>query len=84
MKSSENCRCVHHVVVKIIALLAWVSAVLFFWSSLGERAFFGFDAGYWAWTVVIFVLLSKTSTGCKCCCGDKHCQTCPVDTKKMM
>lgn len=84
MMRSDNCRCPHHIVTKVLSLLAWVSGVLFFWSSLGSRAFWGFDAGYWAWTVVILVLLAKSTRGaCRCCCGDKHCQTCPVDGKSM-
>ena len=78
MTSSERCRCPHHVVMKVLAVLAWVSGILFFWSSLGTRVFWGFDAGYWAWVVVILVLLSKTAIGCKCCCGAKHCDMCPV------
>lgn len=82
MMQSDKCRCPHHAVTKVLVLLAWVSGILFFWSSWGTRVFWGFDAGYWAWTVVILVLLSK-SVKCKCCCGDKHCQTCPTNGKSM-
>ncbi len=82
MMRSDKCRCSHHVFVKILVVLAWVSGVLFFWSSWGTRVFWGFDASYWAWTVVVLALLSR-SLKCGCCCGDKHCQTCPVDGKSM-
>lgn len=79
MTNSQNCRCPHHIVMKILMVLAWASGVLFFWASLGDRLFWGFNASYWAWVVVVLVLLSKSTKGvCKCCCGDKHCDTCPV------
>ncbi len=78
MMSNERCKCPHHTVMIVLSLLAWVSGILFFWSSLGSKVFFGFDAGYWAWSTVILILLSKNSKWCKCCCGEKHCGTCPV------
>ncbi len=83
MMKSDNCNCKHHVVAQIMVVLTWVSAILFFWSSLGTRTFWGFDAGYWAWTVIIFAVLAR-SMKCKCCCGGKHCQTCSIDTSKGM
>jgi uncharacterized membrane protein len=79
MTQSKNCGCAHHWVIRVLVVLTWVAAVLFFWSSWAARAFFGFDALYWAWTVVILTLLAKTSGGCRCCCGDTHCETCAVD-----
>ncbi len=78
MIKSDNCGCGHHWVMKILVVLAWVAGILFFWSSWAARTFWGFDALYWGWSVVVLVLLAKTSAGCRCCCGDKHCQTCPV------
>lgn len=62
-----NCKCGHHVVVRIVAALAWVAGVLFFWSSWGNRVFWGYDAAYWAWSVVVLVLLAKVSKFCGCC-----------------
>lgn len=62
-----NCKCVHHMVSKLLMLLAWVAGVLFFWSSWGTRTFWGFDALYWAWSVVVLVLLAKASKFCGCC-----------------
>ncbi len=91
MMRSQNCRCPHHVVMKVMAVLAWISGILFFWSSwwpeggtffwsvLKTDPFWGFNPSYWPWVVIVLFLLSKTSRGvCKCCCGDKHCDTCPV------
>ena len=67
MMNSGNCRCLHHLFSKLLALLAWVAGVLFFWSSWGTRTFWGFDALYWAWSVVVLVLLAKASKFCGCC-----------------
>jgi len=62
-----NCKCFHHMVSKVLALLAWLAGILFFWGSLSGRMFWGFDAGYWAWSVIILVLLMKTGVVCGCC-----------------
>ena len=79
MMRSDKCRCGHHGFAKLVVLLAWISGVLFFWASWGTRTLWGFDAMYWAWSVVVLVLLAKSMQGvCRCCCGDMHCQTCPV------
>ncbi len=92
MMGSKNCRCPHHVVMKVMMVLAWVAGILFFWSSLWPEGasffwttlradpFWGFrDSAYWAFVVIVLVLLSKsTKGGCKCCCGERHCDTCPV------
>jgi len=88
MMKSDRCNCPHHGFVKLLLVLAWISGVLFFWASFASRAFWGLDASFWAWSVVVLVLLSR-SMRCKCCCGDKHCNVCPVDKgmmpeKKMM
>lgn len=63
----NNCKCVHHWIVKTLVFLAWVAGVLFFWSSWGTRTFWGFDSLYWAWSVVILVLLAKSTKFCGCC-----------------
>ena len=67
MMNGGMCKCPHHIVDKVLACLAWVSAILFFWASWGNRMFWGFNANYWAWVVVILVLLSKTTKACGCC-----------------
>ena len=79
MMQSDNCKCGHHWVAKLLVLLAWVSGVLFFWGAFAGRVFFNLDPGFYAWSVVILFLLAKTmGSSCKCCCGDKHCNTCSV------
>lgn len=65
----HGCKCWHHMIDKVLVLLAWISAVLFFWSSWGNRLFWGFNASYWAWVVVILVLLANSKSCCKCCGG---------------
>ncbi len=69
-----NCRCGHHVIAKILMILAYVAGVLFFWGSWGSRTFWGFDASYWAWSVVVLVLLAKVSKFCGCCGGGCMCK----------
>ena len=62
-----NCKCPHHMANKVLMLLAWVAGVLFFWSSWGVRTFWGFDALYWAWSVVVLSLMAFSSKLCGCC-----------------
>ncbi len=62
-----NCGCKHHLVVKVLGLLAWVAAVLFFWSSWAKSMVWGFDASYYAWDVVVLSLLAFGSIFCGCC-----------------
>ncbi|OGN01425.1 MAG: hypothetical protein A3I26_00105 [Candidatus Yanofskybacteria bacterium RIFCSPLOWO2_02_FULL_43_10] len=69
-------------VSRLLAVLAWVAGILFFWSSWGVRTFWGFDALYWGWSVVVLVLLAKASMFCGCCKwgkgmgGEKECPAC--------
>ncbi len=62
-----NCKCPHHMMGKLLMVLAWVAGILFFWGSWGARTFWGFDALYWAWSVVVLVLLAKSTKFCGCC-----------------
>ena len=63
------CKCGHHKFAKVLVLLAWVAGILFFWGSWAGRTFWGFDAVYWAWSVIVLVLLTKTTGYCGCCGG---------------
>ncbi len=68
MNWNNNCKCFHHWIPKILQTLAWVAAVCFFWASLKKQLLWGFDALYYAWVVVILMLVSFSSGGgCKCC-----------------
>ena len=67
MMHGGMCKCPHHIVGKVLAGLAFIAGILFFWSSWGTRAFWGFDALYWAWSVVILVLMAKVTMFCGCC-----------------
>lgn len=69
MHMTGNCGCFHHWAVKVVAVLAWVAGVLFFWTSWRVTGFWGFEAPYWAWSVVVLVLLAKVSMFCGCCHG---------------
>ena len=61
------CKCPHHLGNKVLMLLTWVAGILFFWSSWGMRTFWGFDALYWAWSVVILFVMAKSTMVCGCC-----------------
>lgn len=61
------CKCHHHKVNKLLMLLAWVAGILFFWGSWTGKLFWSFDPLYWAWSVVVLVLLAKASKFCGCC-----------------
>jgi hypothetical protein len=79
----NNCKCPHHIVNKVLMLLAWVAGILFFWGGLAGRDFWGLPALYWGWSVVVLVLLTQVSKACGCCkwgmkMGDK------VEGGKMM
>ena len=63
----NSCGCFHHWVVKVIAVLAWVAGILFFWTSWKGVAVWGFESLYYAWSVVVLVLLAKVSMFCGCC-----------------
>jgi len=62
-----NCGCYHHWCVKILMVLAWVAGILFFWTSWNNSMVWGFNSAYYAWTVVVLVLLAKVSMFCGCC-----------------
>jgi len=62
-----NCKCPHHWANRVLMVLVWVAGVLFFWSSWGSRAFWGFDALYWGWSVVVLALMANVSMFCGCC-----------------
>ncbi len=67
MMHGGMCKCPHHVVNKVLMLLAWIAGILFFWSSWGARTSWGLDVLYWAWSVVGLVLMAKASKFCGCC-----------------
>lgn len=85
MMKSGKCNCPHHMVAKILGFLVWVAGVLFFWSSIAGSTIMGMAASYWAWAVVVLFLMAKSMHHmCSCCCGDKHCNMCAVDSGKQM
>lgn len=67
MHNGGMCGCPHHKVNKLLALLAWVAGILFFWTSWSESMVWGFNSAYYAWAVVVLVLLAKISMFCGCC-----------------
>ena len=85
MMQSDKCKCPHHWVTKLLRLLALISAILFLWTTWRSGMVLGFSSGIWFEHFVVFVLMViGIKGGCKCCCGEKHCNTCSVDSKQSM
>lgn len=71
MYNHGNCKCPHHWVSKILALLVWVAGVLFFWTSWRGVAVWGFESLYYAWAAVVLSLMAFSSKVCGCCSRGK-------------
>ncbi len=63
----HGCKCPHHWVANVVAVLVWVAGVLFFWTSWRMTAVWGFEAPYYAWVVVVLSLMSFSTKNCGCC-----------------
>jgi hypothetical protein len=78
MMQSQNCKCPHHWFTMILRLAELVSGVLFFWTALRGVDVWGLPSGAWFEFFIILALAVLSMRGvCNCCCGDKHCDSCP-------
>lgn len=79
MMQSQNCKCPHHGFTKLLRVLALVAGVLFFWTLWRGSMVLGLDAMAYMYQFIVLVLaILSMRGGCKCCCGEKHCDTCGV------
>lgn len=62
-----NCKCPHHGVVKVFAVLAWLSAFGFWWATAFKTHFLWMDGEHFFKDTVILVLLVFVSKLCGCC-----------------
>ena len=62
-----NCKCKHHWIPRILAVLAWIAGIAFFWSGLKGVAVWGYDPLFYAWSVVVLSLLAWSCNYCGCC-----------------
>lgn len=62
-----NCRCGHHVVAKILMVLAWVAAIGFWLASWKHGKVVSISAEHYLKEVIVFSLLLFGSVFCKCC-----------------
>ncbi len=62
-----NCRCGHHVVSKILVVLAWVAAIMFWWMEW-KNGTMGSSQTLFS-NVVILSLLAFGTRFCRCCHG---------------
>ena len=63
---NKNCKCVHHVIVKILVVLAWLSAIGFLIASKKDM-FLNYVNTDWFYHVVVFTLLAFSTKFCGCC-----------------
>ena len=63
----ENCKCFHHGVVKVVVVLAWASALGFWWATAFKTHFLWMDGSHFFMDVVIFGVLAFVSKYCGCC-----------------
>lgn len=61
-----NCKCGHHVIAKLLMLLAWVSAILFFVSG-SKGLVWNMDVDQYFQLVIVFSLLLFGTKFCGCC-----------------
>jgi len=61
-----NCKCFHHICAKILVVLAWLSAIGFWWASWKGLAW-NLDSSEWFAHIVVFVLLAFSTKFCGCC-----------------
>lgn len=74
-----GCRCSHHIFVKILSALGFVSAVLFFYAAWAKTLIFGFDSTMYFEHVIVLSLMVYGTKYCGCCGGRCGCGRCGED-----
>lgn len=75
MMGEMGCRCPHHLAEKILGILMWIAAVLFFWSSWKMAMVWGYASGYYFEAVIVFgFLMIVTKKLCHCCGHSMMCK----------
>ncbi len=78
----EHCRCVHHVLAKILVVLVWLSAIAF-WVAVKRGLAWNMTPDEWFYQVVVFGILALSTLVCRCCCykmmkGNHGGMSCPA------
>ena len=63
----SNCKCFHHGVVKVFVVLAWFSALGFWWATAFKTNFLWMNGEHFFKDVVVLSLLVYVSKYCGCC-----------------
>lgn len=63
----NNCKCFHHVAVKVMMFLAGLSAFGFWWATAFKTSLMWMDGSHFFMDVVILSLLVIISKHCGCC-----------------
>lgn len=61
------CKCKDRGFVKVLHFLGAIAAVLFFWAGFAKGTVWGYDAGFYAWSVVVLSLAAFSSKSWGCC-----------------
>jgi len=78
----NQCKCGHHKLAKLVGVLAGLSAIGFWVSTLRHGTLFGISEVHYFKEVVVFSLINMgMRKGCSCCCGG--CGTCSVEKSGM-
>lgn len=62
-----NCKCFYHWIAKLLVFLAWISAVLFWWTGWKDVMLWETNADGFFKAVVVFILLAFSTKFCGCC-----------------
>lgn len=66
----NNCKCFHHVFVKILGVLGVLAAIAFLYTAWSGKLLIGMSAtGYFDHVVVFSLLMFCSGKMCRCCCG---------------
>ena len=63
----EHCKCFHHGLVKVMVVVAWLSAIGFWWATAFKQTLLWMDAEHFFKDVVMLSLLVFVSKYCGCC-----------------
>lgn len=63
----ENCKCGHHIIEKILVLLAWLAGIGFVISAWTGMPFWLWNSDGYFRAVVVFVALAFSMKVCGCC-----------------
>lgn len=65
------CKCPHHLITKLLIILAWAAAIGFWWTEWKVSMIWWMDSEHLFKDVIILSLLAFSSKFCQCCSAGK-------------